>query len=135
MPPEIIPGPPGPIHVEAVIQRLPDGGITKGVAAGASGIHVGVYGSSESNTGVYAESKTSNGLYATGKPAGQFDGDVAINGNLAVTGNLTLNGSLEGSHQIQGDLVLTGDIRFTDAADCAEDFTIGSDLGVAPGTV
>lgn len=92
-----------------------------------------MYGSSEANYGVYAESKAaagqSAGLVAVGKPAAYFEGDVEINGQL------TLTGALAGSHEIQGDLVLTGDIRFTSGADCAEDFTIGVDFGVDPGTV
>jgi hypothetical protein len=127
------PTPPGTITgntgVPEVVQQLPDAAITKGVASGANGSHVGVYGSSQSNTGVYAESKTSIGLYAIGNPAAQLDGDVTISGNL------TLKGSLKGNLLVTGDINLTtGDIRFTDAADCAEDFTIGTDL-VDPGTV
>jgi len=125
-------GPPGP---PPVIETLPSAAITKGVASGATGNHVGVYGSSESNNGVYAESKDATGknpaLYAIGgkSPAAHFEGDVEINGKL------TLAGPLAGSHEIQGDLILTGDIRFTSGADCAEDFTIGPDLRVDPGTV
>jgi hypothetical protein len=137
---------PGRIHptgLPTVTERLPDAAITKGVASGTTGIHIGVYGSSESNNGVYAESKDatgqspalyatggkSAGLYATGTPAAHFEGDVEINGKL------TLAGPLAGSHEIQGDLVLFGDIRFASAADCAEDFTICADLGVDAGTV
>jgi hypothetical protein len=119
--------------VPPIVSTLPEAAITTGVASGNKANHVGVYGSSEANYGVYAESKAAAGqyagLYATGTPAAHFQGDVEI------TGKLTLGGALVGLKEIQGDLTVTGDIRFTSAADCAEDFTIGADLGVDPGTV
>jgi hypothetical protein len=36
---------------------------------------------------------------------------------------------------VTGNITLTGDITLTNAADCAEDFDIGSDSAVEPGTV
>lgn len=111
---------------------LPDTAITTRLASGTKGNHVGVYGSSEANYRVYAEGKAaagqSAGLYAVGKQADHFESDVEIKGQL------TLAGAPAGSHEIH-DLVLTGDIRFTSTADCAEDFAIGMDFGVDPGTV
>ena len=79
---------------------------------GGSKLWMGVYGKSESTiggAGVFGEGfgPAGIGVFGRGKQfAGYFEGDV----------------------------VVTGDIRLTNA-DCAEDFNMGSDLPVEPGTV
>jgi len=129
------------------------GGSTSGIGiADFSKSWQGVYGHSETNAGVVGEatkfhavlavshdvnssgvfahndaggfglsgiSETGTGLYAKGgKLAAQFDGPVQHNGDLKIQGNA----------KVSGDVVLTG-------ADCAEDFAIGTETCVDPGTV
>jgi hypothetical protein len=64
----------------------------------------------------------------------QDNGNVGIGTSvprekLEVNGNILTTGAV-----FQGDVEVTGDIRLTNA-DCAEDFNIGTDISVEPGTV
>ncbi len=69
--------------------------------------------------GLSGISETGTGLYAKGgKLPAQFDGPIQHNGDLTIQGNA----------KVSGDVVLTG-------ADCAEDFAIGTETCVDPGTV
>jgi hypothetical protein len=134
-----------PTGLDTVISEEPGAAIVVGVAAGAKGMHVGVYGSSESNNGVVAQSKTGAALVAIGEPAAQLKGDVEVSGNLKLEGQLQLhgNGEITGPMSLTGPVLLSGgdltlvggDIKFEGSADCAEDFTIGTAIGVDPGTV
>ena len=67
----------------------------------------GVSGHSQSSNGVFAESQTGIGVFSRG-------------GRLAAF--------------FEGNVQVTGDIHLTNA-DCAEDFNIGTDVSVEPGTV
>jgi hypothetical protein len=100
----------------------------------------GVLGQSD-GTGVWGNSKTWVGVYGetqstVGGPAvmgEHHQGGSAVFGlsptGVGVHGR---GGRLAGL--FEGDVEVTGDIRLTNA-DCAEDFNIGSDLAVEPGTV
>ncbi len=100
----------------------------------------GVLGQSD-GTGVWGNSKTWVGVYGetqstVGGPAvmGQHhQGGSAVYGlSQSGVGIHGKGGRLAGL--FEGDVEVTGDIRLTNA-DCAEDFNIGADLAVEPGTV
>lgn len=80
--------------------------------------HAGVSGyCNGTGYGVWAKSTSGVGVYGTGgQLAGLFDGKVQVNGDSRVTGTL----------EVDVDIVLP-------AADCAEEFDVGSN--VDPGTV
>lgn len=93
-------------------------GIGTGSQAGVTGTNdltgYGVLGSSKGQAGVAGlHTSGGNGVYgkSTGN-AGCFDGNVQVNGNITVTGDLYLPG-----------------------ADCAEQFHVGGDNFIEPGTV
>ena len=64
----------------------------------------------------------------------QVNGNAAVNGAATVTGILTAGG-----HQVNGNATFTGTLTAADvilpAADCAEEFEIGSAAEAEPGTV
>lgn len=72
-------------------------------------------------------------------------GNALCTGLVANTPNslLTLQGGLEttldivvqGTGHFERDIQIKGDIQFMNAADCAEDFTVGATLDLEPGTV
>jgi hypothetical protein len=63
----------------------------------------------------------------------KLEGQLQLHGNGEITGPMSLTGPVLLSG---GDLTLVGgDIKFEGSADCAEDFTIGTAIGVDPGTV
>jgi hypothetical protein len=102
-----------------------DDGISSG--AGISGHSVrgpGVYGESDHFDGVYGIAHDKDKAGVTGKTtnpdglAGLFAGNVVVNGNQTVNGNV----------------LASGDVQLTNA-DCAEDFNIGAELLLEPGTV
>ncbi len=116
---------------------LPPGKLGEGTGVeGASGSGIGVLGTSESfdavvgrsNSNVHAGVAGHNlspggnggiGVYGTGgQYAGQFDGTLQVNGDAYVTGTLNVG----------VDIILP-------AADCAEEFEIGSTAEIEPGTV
>jgi hypothetical protein len=97
--------------------ELPQFAITKGIAEGAEGNRVGVYGSSQSNAGVYGYSENFAGVFAI-TSAGT--GLVASGGTLAA--------------DFLGDIRVSGDIKLTHA-DCAEEFDVFEGEGVDAGTV
>ncbi|HEV2709806.1 MAG TPA: hypothetical protein VGU67_06330 [Edaphobacter sp.] len=85
-----------------------------GVIGSNTGTGYGVEGSSRGLAGVAGlHTAGGNGVYgkSTGN-AGCFDGNVQVNGNITVTGDLYLPG-----------------------ADCAEQFHVGGDNFIEPGTV
>jgi hypothetical protein len=91
----------------------------------------GVWGNSKTWVGVYGETRsTVGGAAVMGE---HHQGGSAVFGlsqtGVGVHGR---GGRLAG--YFEGDVEVTGDIRLSNA-DCAEDFTIGSDLAVEPGTV
>jgi hypothetical protein len=112
---------------------------------------VGVHGSGDTGTGVLGESysgkgvagvsKTGQGVYGHSiSQAGvvgesdKFDGVFGVSHNLNTAGVSGHNpGGLAG--YFDGNVTVTGDINLIDAADCAEDFNIGTDVFVEPGTV
>ena len=101
---------------------------------------IGVRGISGKQAGVYGESKGSNGVL--GYSSSTNDNGVAginLHGGTGVLGDSDTGigvwgkgGRLAGF--FEGDVEVTGDIRLTNA-DCAEDFTIATDVSVDPGTV
>lgn len=60
----------------------PEQAITKGVAAGAEGYRVGLFGASQSNTGVHGRSESGH--------AGYFDGKVHVKGDISAEGDIRL---------------------------------------------
>lgn len=106
-------------HFRNLLQTLPHYAVLKGVAAGADGRRVGVYGCSDENCGVYAESPNGTALFATGRNlAAQFVGRVEHQGDMKCIGTIDLI----------GDMTCTG-------ADFAEDFTVSEVERAEPGTV
>jgi hypothetical protein len=92
---------------------------------GTSDKNVGVWGTSVDYEGIHAETKSSSTAAMAAyqmNPASKTAAFFAKH-----MGNLTAG-------VFEGDVVVTGDIRLTNA-DCAEDFNIGTDLTVEPGTV
>lgn len=85
----------------------------------------GVKGVSENREGVYAESKSSTTAAMAAFQLNSESGTVAFFAKHM--GNRT-------AARFEGDVEVTGDIRLINA-DCAEDFNIGSDVMVEPGTV
>src|SRR5262249_23409125 len=102
----------------AVVDEMPQSAITKGIAAGAEGNRVGVYGSSQNNAGVYGYSENFAGVFAISGAAGT--GLFASGGTLAA--------------DFLGDIQVSGDIKLTHA-DCAEEFDVFDGKGVDAGTV
>jgi hypothetical protein len=89
--------------------------------AGLSNTGQGVYGHSISQAGIVGESD-------------QFDGVFGISHNLNAAGVSAHNpGGLAG--YFDGNITVTGDINLTNAADCAEDFNIGTHGTIEAGTV
>ena len=95
-------------------------GSNRGVA-GVSDTGQGVYGSSTSQAGVVGESQSFDGVYG-----------VSHNPNAAGVSGHNPNG-LAG--YFEGNVTVTGDIVLANGADCAEDFSIGTEKSVEPGTV
>lgn len=93
-------------------------GISADAQAGVSGTNdstgYGVMGSSKGQAGVAGlHTAGGNGVYGKSSGnAGCFDGNVQVNGNITVTGDLYLPG-----------------------ADCAEQFHLGGECPIEPGTV
>jgi hypothetical protein len=88
-------------------------------------------GNVECHGGMFADSQNTDGIF--GKSHNKNNSGVAgINeaGGVGVYGRSP--GGLAG--KFEGDVEVTGDIRLTNA-DCAEDFNIGADVSVEPGTV
>ena len=102
----------------------PESAIVPGIAEGANGDKVGVFGSSVSGVAVWGRAGKAEAL------AGNFEGNVAVAGNMKVTGHF----HAQGDHLFDGNLEVTGDIHLANA-DCAEDFDISGGLAVEPGTV
>jgi hypothetical protein len=90
----------------------------------------GVIGKSKSWIGVYGESETSSGVWGKSKEwAGVFGFCESTTTGAGVWGKGgRVAGYFEGSVEVTGDIILSN-------ADCAEDFNIGADLAVEPGTV
>lgn len=99
-------------------------GEAKGTNGGA-----GVWGVHNNGVGVIGESRVQHGIGVEGK---NEHGGIAVRGfspsGIAIHGKGKLAGFFE------GDVEVTGDIRLTNA-DCAEDFNIGAQSAVEPGTV
>ena len=130
-----------------------DGGGT-GVAGVNTGGGIGVYGQSQGNNAVQGNSKSARDSGVAGfndgggiGVFGQSTGNDGVQGNsLDVNhsgvagfnhaGGIGVFGTSVGglAGKFQGDVEVTGDIRLTNA-DCAEDFNIGSDVKIEPGTV
>lgn len=91
---------------------------------GTSTSGVGVYGTSNSQIGVVGESTTSNGVFGISHSAGA----AAVVGRNLAAGSSKLAGYFDGNVEVTGDVFLQN-------ADCAEDFTIGSEDCVEPGSV
>jgi hypothetical protein len=85
--------------------------------AGFSEINNGVFGKSTKGFGVHGHSRDHIGVYAVS------DNDTGVFGK----------GPYRAGY-FEGDVEVTGDIQLTNG-DCAEDFTIGANLSVEPGTV
>lgn len=118
---------------------------------GKSNTGVGVMGISETGEAIHAETKSgdaaavigineSTGPGVRGVSHG-FDGvtgESLGDGKAGVAGVNTKGIGVYGRGRLagffDGDVEVTGDIRLTNA-DCAEDFTIGTDVSVEPGTV
>jgi hypothetical protein len=113
-----------------------------GISESTSG-GFGVYGANTAGgTGVVGTSSKWIGVY--GETAGLENGPAGVWGEhkgagigvkaVSNTGVGLLAFSNGTAAIFQGDVEVTGDIRLTNA-DCAEDFTIGSDTAVEPGVV
>ncbi len=113
-----------------------------GISESTSG-GFGVYGANTAGgTGVVGTSSKWIGVY--GETAGLENGPAGVWGEHKGAGigvkavSNTGVGLVAFSHGtaaiFQGDVEVTGDIRLNNA-DCAEDFTIGADAAVEPGTV
>ncbi len=104
---------------------------TGGAGVMGEGVGPGVIGVSKTWHGVYGETpSTTGGAGVWGEHKGGGSGVVGIsNSGAGVYGK---GGRVAGF--FEGDVEVTGDIRLTNA-DCAEDFNIGSDVTVEPGTV
>lgn len=102
----------------------------------------GVVGVNELGNGPGVEGRSSQNDGVVGFTTG--DGKSGVAGvNLSTSPNAgpgvfgkgsRLAGLFEGNVFVQGDVEVTGDIRLINA-DCAEDFNIGTDVTVEPGTV
>ena len=91
----------------------------RGVWGQSTGNDFGVVGNSVGGIGVIGTSQNDVGVHGKGgRLAGFFEGDVEVTGKL-VTPKSTITCF---------DVIISN-------ADCAEDFNIGADLSVAPGTV
>jgi hypothetical protein len=98
---------------------------------------IGVLGttSDPNGTGVW-------GVNTAGGNAAAFNGNVAVGGNVQVTGAMNIEGNVAvtgtlthtGNATVTGTLTVGVDI-FLPAADCAEEFEIGSVAEAEPGTV
>jgi hypothetical protein len=105
---------------------------------------MGVYGKSDSTTGgagVMGEGSTAPGVIGTSQTwMGVYGKTASTVGGAGVMGESTGTGAgVYGkggrvAGYFEGDVEVTGDIRLTNA-DCAEDFDIGVDEFVTPGTV
>lgn len=112
---------------------------------------LGVFGYSKRGHGVWGESPTGSGVVGVTKQwHGVFGvsestvGGVGVWGEHRTTGTGVVGVSVSGvgvharggrlAGLFEGDVEITGDIRLLNA-DCAEDFTIGLDRAVDPGTV
>jgi hypothetical protein len=81
--------------------------------------------------GVYGRSKDANGVIGTSSSA-VHAGVAGVNDNSAGVGIYGKGGRRAGL--FEGDVEVTGDISVANA-DCAEDFDVGSNVTVEPGTV
>jgi hypothetical protein len=106
---------------------------------GESEIFQGVFGKSRDNAGVVGESDKMHAVFGITHStfAGVFGASDAGGAGVAGESNTGIGvhgkgGRLAGF--FEGDVEVTGDIRLANA-DCAEDFNIGSDVTVEPGTV
>jgi len=100
----------------------------KGTGAGVVGKSasgVGVWGISSNYEGIHAETQSSSTAAMATYQMNAASGSAAFFAKH-------MGGKTAG--RFEGDVEVTGDIRLTNA-DCAEDFNIGSDLKVEPGTV
>jgi hypothetical protein len=115
-------------------------GIGRRGVVGISDSFQGVFGKSVDNAGVVGESDKLHGLFGVchnpngGGVFGTNDrggfGVIGVSDSgIGVSGK---GGKLAG--RFEGDVEVTGDIRLANA-DCAEDFNIGTDVSVEPGTV
>jgi hypothetical protein len=127
-------------------------GFSGGVGVwGESTDWLGIFGYSKLGHGVWGESPNGSGVVGVTKRwHGVFGVTESIEGGVGVwgehkttgTGVVGLSASGVGVHArggrlaglFEGDIEVTGDIRLLNA-DCAEDFTIGLDSAVDPGTV
>jgi hypothetical protein len=110
---------------------------------GQSKTWMGVYGKSESTTGgagvmgdavgtgVIGQSKTWIGVYGKSEST---TGGSGVMGEAVGTGAGIYGKGGRVAGYFEGDVEVTGDIRLTNA-DCAEDFNIGLDVLIEPGTV
>src|SRR5262245_37966426 len=105
---------------------------TGGAGVMGEAIGPGVIGTSKTWMGVYGETQsTTGGAGVWGENKGDGSGVVGIaKGNGA--GIYGKGGRVAGF--FEGDVEVTGDIRLTNA-DCSEDFNIGMNAPVEPGTV
>ena len=111
---------------------------------------IGVFGQSDKGVGVWGESQSDNqpGVFGkstkwqgvSGNSTDQA-GVVGVSTNFvgvwgeSQSGNQPgVFGHFEGNVEVKGDVTVTGDIKLINA-DCAEDFNIGADVSIAPGTV
>jgi hypothetical protein len=111
-----------------------------GIAGVSTGSGMGVYGKSESGagvmgdavgTGVIGQSKTWMGVYGKSEST---TGGAGVMGEAVGTGAGIYGKGGRVAGYFEGDVEVTGDIRLTNA-DCAEDFNIGLDVLIEPGTV
>jgi len=109
----------------------------------------GVFGQSASGNGVHGQSQSGNAGYFEGNvivtgnlnlggTLANANNNLQVAGNLAVTGNASVNGNanVNGNTNVNGTLAVGVDIILpATAADCAEEFDIGTTQEVEPGTV
>jgi hypothetical protein len=105
---------------------------TGGAGVMGEAVGPGIIGKSQTWMGVYGESQsTTGGAGVWGENKGDGHGVVGI-GKGKGAGIYGKGGRVAGF--FEGDVEVTGDIRLTNA-DCAEDFNIGMNASVEPGTV
>jgi hypothetical protein len=112
---------------------------TKGGAAGVLGEHkangAGVIGKSQDGIAVFGKSRNHEGVHA--ETESTATAAMAVYQRNPVSNQPALFAKHTGNRRaarFEGDVEVTGDIRLTNA-DCAEDFNIGTNVNVEPGTV
>lgn len=92
----------------------------------------GVYGHSKNQAGVVGESDLFDGVYGMANA----NGKAGITGKTTNPNGLGLAGFFDGGDVVVNkNIICYGDVQCPDGADCAEDFNMGTERLLEPGTV